>query len=261
MTRSEPLWDHAGELAVLAISGTLGLLFAWKLFRWEKDEQIPRSRKLWSVAFVIPFLLMGAWMNSSGSAMAGWAKSLRSLDDSGKAREAGPAPPGSESGLVSDFEDGSATATFGSGWAVSTDRMMGGKSTAQINVIDGGANGTKGSLLITGEIVGGTAYPWAGAMFMPGPKPFAPANLSSKKAVIFWAKGDGKTYRVMLFSASGGPIPAMQAFQAGSDWKEYTVTLASFNTDGRDIEGLLFSGGPSPGSFAFQIDQVHFDSR
>ena len=256
MTRKEPLLNHAGELTVLAASGTFGLMFAWKLFRWEKEEQITRSHKLWSVAFLIPLLLMGAWMNMSGGAMAGWAKSLKTLDDSGKSRDAGPAPPGSESGIVSDFDEGAPTAKFGSGWAASTDQMMGGKSTAQFNVVDGGANGTKGSLLVTGEIAGGTTYPWAGAMFMPGAKPFAPANLASKNKIGFWAKGDGKPYRVMLFSASGGPIPAMQEFAAGPEWKQYTFPLDSFHTDGHDLEGVLFSGGPEPGGFSFQIDEV-----
>lgn len=258
MTRSEPLLNHATELAALALSGTFGMLFAWKLFRWEKEEQITRAHKLWSIAFLIPFLLMGAWMNYGGSAMAGWAKSLNSLDDSGKNRSSEPAPAGSESGLVSDFDAGTATVKFGAGWFDSTDQMMGGKSTEQFKVVDGGAEGSKGSLQITGEIAGGTTFPWAGAMFMPGAKPFAPANLSSKNTISFWAKGDGKTYRVLLFAASGGPIPAMQEFDAGSDWKQYTFPLNSFHTEGHDLEGLLFSGGPAPGTFAFQIDDVQF---
>ena len=258
MTRSEPLLNHATELAALAVSGTFGMMFAWKLFRWEKEEQITRAHKLWSIAFLIPFLLMGAWMNYGGSAMAGWAKSLNSLNDSGKNRSSEPPPAGSESGVVSDFDAGTATVKFGAGWFDSTDQMLGGKSTDQFKVVDGGANGSKGSLAITGEIVGGTTFPWAGAMFMPGAKPFAPANLSAKNAISFWAKGDGKPYRVMLFSASGGPVPAMQEFEAGSDWKQYAFPLSSFHTDGRDLQGVLFSGGPAPGPFSFQIDEVQF---
>jgi ABC-type multidrug transport system permease subunit len=258
MTRSEPLLNHWSELAALAFSGTFAMMFAWKLFRWEKEEKITRAHKLWSIAFLIPFLLMGAWMNSTGTAMAGWAKSLNTLDDSGKAHNSGPAAPGSESGLVSDFDEGFSTAKFGSGWVASTDQMMGGKSTAQFNVVDGGANGTKGSLLVAGEIAGGTTFPWAGAMFMPGAKPFEPANLSAKNSIGFWAKGDGRTYRVMIFSASAGPMPAIQEFAAGADWKQYTFPLSSFHTDGHDIEGVLFSGGPEPGKFSFQIDEVQF---
>src|SRR4029077_12579152 len=46
------------------------------------------------------------------------------------------APAGSESGLVSDFEDGKATAKYGAGWDISTDSVAQGKSTAAMKVID-----------------------------------------------------------------------------------------------------------------------------
>jgi imidazolonepropionase-like amidohydrolase/ABC-type multidrug transport system permease subunit len=170
------------------------------------------------------------------------------------------APAGSESGLVSDFDEGAPSAKFGSGWVKSTDSMMGGKSVVDFKMAEGGAENSKGSLEIDGDVLPGYAYPWAGAMFMPGAQPFAPANLSSKKTISFWAKGDGKTYRVMLFAASSGPIPAWQTFTAGSEWKHYSFPLASFQgMNGHDLEGVLFCGGPEPGKFALQIDDVRFD--
>lgn len=79
------------------------------------------------------------------------------------------------------------------------------------------------------------------------------------KQVRFWAKGDGKTYRVMLFSQNRGFFPATQTFLAAPEWKEYTFTLASFSLDGKDLTALLFSGGPSPGAFSFQIDDVRIE--
>lgn len=259
MSQSEPLLAHSGELLVLVISGVFGMLFAWKLFRWDKEEHIPRSHKLWSLVFLLPFLAMGAWMNAHGTAMAEWARSMNAVDRAGKGHPArdGGAPVGSVSGLVSDFDEGAPSAKFGSGWVDSTDQLMGGKSTAQMKVVDGGAEGSKGSLLVTGNIAPGSPYPWAGAMFLPGLKPFAPANLSSKKEIDFWAKGDGKTYRLMLFSASTGQIPATQSFVAGSEWTHYSFPISSFEgMDGHDLEGMLFSGGPAPGPFGFQIDKV-----
>jgi hypothetical protein len=94
-------------------------------------------------------------------------------------------------------------------------------------------------------------------MFLPGSKPFAPANLSSKKEISFWTKGDGQTYRLMLFSASRGQMPASQSFVAGPEWKPFSFSISSFEgMDGHDLEGVLFSGGPAPGKFAFQIDDV-----
>jgi imidazolonepropionase-like amidohydrolase len=169
-----------------------------------------------------------------------------------------PAPAGSEFGMVSDFEE-KPTAKFGFGWTVSTDSVMGGKSTAEYKVVPDGAHGSKGSLLITGEITQDFAYPWAGAMFFPGAAPMQPVNLASKKEITFWAKGDGKTYRIMLFAKSGGMIPPTQSFIAGPEWKEYRFSLSQFNgMDGHDLMGLLFAGGPASGKFAFQIDDVRF---
>ena len=52
------------EMLVLLVSGTFGLLFAWKLFRWEKEEKISWRAKLVSITFMIPFLVMGFWMNT-----------------------------------------------------------------------------------------------------------------------------------------------------------------------------------------------------
>lgn len=175
-------------------------------------------------------------------------------------KTAATAPPGSDSGLVSDFDEGTLTANFGSGWVKSSDSMMGGKSVAGFKVVEGGALNSKGSLEIDGEILPGYPFPWAGAMFMPGAQPFAPANLSAKKSISFWAKGDGKTYRVMMFAAGIGSIPAWQSFVAGPEWKHYSFPLASFRgMDGHDLEGVLFSGGPDPGKFSFQIDDVRFE--
>ncbi|HEV3254148.1 MAG TPA: amidohydrolase family protein [Candidatus Acidoferrales bacterium] len=169
------------------------------------------------------------------------------------------APSGSESGLISDFEDGKATAKYGAGWDISTDSVARGKSSAEMKVTDGGANNSKYSLQVTGNIDGAVPYAWAGAIFFPGNAPFTPVNLSMKKQVRFWAKGDGKTYRVMLFSQSRGFFPATQTFLAAPEWKEYTFTITTFGLDGKDLTALLFSGGPSPGGFSFQIDDVRIE--
>ncbi|MDE3180436.1 MAG: CIA30 family protein, partial [Acidobacteriota bacterium] len=200
MSQGQPLRAHGAEMLVLIISGIFGLLFAWKLFRWEKDEPIRRSRKFMALAFVIPFIAMGLWMNTRANPAAGWDMALKMA--SGKA----PEKSASQSGLVSDFDEGAVSARFGSGWSVSTDSLMGGKSAAQIKVVEGGAEGSRGSLLISGHVAGEGGFSWAGAMFSPGEKPFTPADISSFKAVSFWAKGDGQTYTLMMFSSNLGPI-------------------------------------------------------
>jgi imidazolonepropionase-like amidohydrolase len=166
-------------------------------------------------------------------------------------------PPGSESGLVSDFEDGTANTRFGRPWENSTSR----KSTVDIKVVDGGAQDSKRSLLIAGEIVPDSGFTWAGAYFGAAKEQYAPVNLSSKKALSFWAKGEGKTYRIILAAQSLGTQPAIQTFVAGPEWKEFRFPLSVFGTDCHDITGIIFSGGPDAGPFSFQIDNVRFEQQ
>jgi beta-glucosidase len=169
-----------------------------------------------------------------------------------------PPPPGSESGIVSTFDDGKVAANYGS-WVVSTDTVAGGKSTAAMQVVEPGANGTKGALQITGEIVPGARFPWAGAMFAPGSAPMEPVNLSSKKGISFWAKGDGKTYALVVFTqARSGQngMPALTIFVAGPEWKQYTFPFTVFQTDGGDLAGLAFVHAQEPGKFQFELDEL-----
>jgi imidazolonepropionase-like amidohydrolase len=170
------------------------------------------------------------------------------------------APSGTNMSLISDFDDGTANAKFGSGWVISTDSIAGGKSTGEMKVVDGGANGDKHALDISGLIDGGLPYAWAGVMWGPGAQPFVPVDLSSKKNITFFAKGDGKSYRVLVFTASGGRIPAMQNFTAGADWKKISTPFSAFNgTDGHDVGAILFVGGPTAGKFDFQIDEIRLE--
>jgi imidazolonepropionase-like amidohydrolase len=176
-----------------------------------------------------------------------------------QAAKATPAPAGSENGLISDFEDGATTAKFGSGWSVSTDTIAGGKSSADLKWIAAGASGSKGAMQISGTISDAFAYAWAGAMFSPGSHPFDPTNLSSKKAIRFWIRGDGRPYRLMVFTQSGGYNPAIQSIAADTDWKEIVLPFSAFQTDGHDITAILFSAGGSPGTFQFAIDDVRLE--
>lgn len=169
-----------------------------------------------------------------------------------------PPPAGSESGIVSTFDEGKVAANYGS-WTVSTDAMNGGKSTASMKVVEPGADGSKGALQVDGEIIAGAPFTWAGIMFTPGGSPMEAANLSSKKGISFWAKGDGKTYTlVVLTQARSGQngMPAMTPFLAGPEWKQYTFPFPTFQTDGGDLTALVFVSAQKPGKFEFEIDQV-----
>lgn len=162
-------------------------------------------------------------------------------------------------GDVSAFEDGTAAAGFGSGWQVSTDSLMGGKSEAAMKVVDRGASGSKGALEISGTIAEGAPYPWAGAMFFPGATPMASVDLSRFKELVFWTRGDGGAHSLMVFADRLGNIPAVHPFTAGPGWQQVVVPFSQLQgIDGADVKGVLFSAGSKPGPFRFTIDDVRF---
>jgi hypothetical protein len=167
-----------------------------------------------------------------------------------------PPPANSESGWISDFESDKIAANFGTGWSVSTDAYMGGKSQAEFHTVKDGAQGSSQSLMITGTIAEGSGYTWAGAMFFPGPSAMAPANLSSWKGVDVWSKGDGKTYSVMIFAQSLGFRPALQMFEAGVEWKEHFFSFEGFGIQGYDITGIFIGASQQKGAFTLQVDDI-----
>jgi hypothetical protein len=95
-------------------------------------------------------------------------------------------------------------------------------------------------------------------MYSPGAQVFQPANLTDKKEIRFWAKGDGKTYRLMLFVESKGYVPLSQHFVAGAEWTEHVFSFASYGIDGKGLMAVIFAAGPAPGPFSILIDEVRF---
>ena len=170
--------------------------------------------------------------------------------------------PAPASGEISDFEDGTTAVRFGSPWVDSTDQLAGGKSIVQKEIVAGGANGSRKSLAISGEVRQGFAFPWAGLMFLPGPQPMAPTELSGFGGVSFEAKGEaGATYQFMAFATHLGRMPVQKTFTAGPEWKRVTFSFADLGLDGTDIMGIFVGGGPTLGPFRLQIDDVRLTPK
>lgn len=184
---------------------------------------------------------------------------LRGVEEARMVRDkqkSSPAPEGLGDGLISDFEGEKISARFGAGWMLSTDSFMGGRSKAELLLADGGAEGSRRALRIKGTIAEAGSIRWAAAMFSPGTAPMAPANLSSKKALSFWAKGEGKAFAVMVYAKRLGYAPKVMAFEAGPEWKEYVFPFERFGLDGSDISGFAVGASMSPGEFDLTIDNV-----
>ncbi len=204
--------------------------------------------------------IAGVWKKGRSIDREAYRKSLQKQRDAQARAKTMPGPRGSESGLVSDFDGEKVRSAFGSGWSVSTDSFVGGKSKASLELVAGGAEGSKGALKIGGTIEGRPQPRWAGALFSPGAGMMAPANLSSKRAISFRAKGDGKTYSIMTFSMSGGFARSEKTFVAGNQWQKHRFELKDFDgCDGSALMGVFLGAGPDVGPFELRIDEVRFE--
>jgi imidazolonepropionase-like amidohydrolase len=186
-------------------------------------------------------------------------------------------------------------AAFGRGWSASNDRIVGGTSTATLAVVDdappGAAAAPAGApsvgatppaadamsappgpeavavlapagqaIAVTGKIAAGGFFAWAGASLSPGAASFAVVDLSARKGLRFWARGDGRGYQVMLFSQSHGRMPLSQSFTAGPAWKELAFPWSSFSGyDGHDVRAVVFAAVLPPGPFAFRLAGVRLE--
>jgi ABC-2 type transport system permease protein len=177
-----------------------------------------------------------------------------------------PEPPAGESApdtpLISDFDRGSDTTTYGAGWKAAGDDMRGGNSSATQRLVGDGAGGSPGALEVSGTIGDGIQYPFAGTMFFPHGEPMKGLmDYSARKTLRFQARGDGKRYMLIVISGLAVEgIPLMHEFEAGADWKEVRIELAEFAAaDWKRVRAIgVGSMGPA-GPFRLQIDDVRLE--
>lgn len=153
--------------------------------------------------------------------------------------------------------DGSLDAPYGS-WLPTTDQMAGGKSTVEAALIESGVEGSSGALEMTGELATGFGFPWSGVMFAPGAVPMSDAvDVSSGEEIVFWARApEGPaTLAVMLFTQTFGQIPRQTRIELGVEWQRYEVLFETFDSEGGDVTGVVFSAG-ALGPFRIQLDEV-----
>ena len=63
--RNQTLLDNRTAVGALLLSTILGTFLAVQLFRWEKEEKIRSRNKLWVLAVMGPFLVMGCYRGYS----------------------------------------------------------------------------------------------------------------------------------------------------------------------------------------------------
>ena len=160
--------------------------------------------------------------------------------------------------MLSTFDDGVADVASGGSWSSTSDTMMGGASSAEQRLVEGGADGSRGALEVSGEVRPGFIEPWAGAMLFVDATRMQPRDYSTRKELVFRLRGDGREVRVMLFSgASEQGMPAIRTVVSGTDWSEVRLPLADFaGADPTQLRAIAFTAGNPPGVFRFRIDGV-----
>src|SRR5580658_9710736 len=61
MLRNETLFANWQAVGAMVLTTVVGLFLSVKLFRWEKEEKMRPAAKLWVLAVLLPFVLLGTW--------------------------------------------------------------------------------------------------------------------------------------------------------------------------------------------------------
>lgn len=204
--------------------------------------------------------LEGVWKNGRPIDLDSFRRKVASSNKQAASRKM--ASSGNESGdlPISNFDDKTTASSFGAGWMVSTDRLMGGSSTSEMKVVAVGASQSSHSLEVSGKCQVGQPC-FAGVMFSPGDIPMQPKSLGYDMTLSFWSKGSGTNQSVMLFSKKRGFQPSVKKFKADTNWTRYQFKIRDFDDcDGTDVLGIWF-GNESTGPYKFQIDEVQLSKN
>jgi imidazolonepropionase-like amidohydrolase/ABC-type polysaccharide/polyol phosphate export permease len=70
LLRQEPLADLWKSILALLLTLAVSMFLSIKLFRWEKEEKVKSSAKLWVLAALAPFLILGVYQSFTKEALA-----------------------------------------------------------------------------------------------------------------------------------------------------------------------------------------------
>jgi imidazolonepropionase-like amidohydrolase len=162
-------------------------------------------------------------------------------------------PPTAAAGVIGSFAEGA------DNWLPSTDRALGGSSSADLALPGASAQAATGSLVVSGAVreAPGLA-PWAGAMRFFGAEPTEPVDARGVAELRFGARGDGGSYQVLAFTLRGGATPKeIGAFVATSAWSEHSMRLDRLaGADRQEVIAFLFATRAPARSFRFELRDV-----
>ena len=84
-------WYTLGTVVVSLLAwAALAAFISSQLFRWEPEVKLPRNAKLWAVATILPFVLLGIWSNQNGKVLSTSANMASSYLGEGRPTENTP---------------------------------------------------------------------------------------------------------------------------------------------------------------------------
>jgi ABC-type multidrug transport system permease subunit len=85
MLKNETLAANWQAVCALILTTIVGFFLCMKLFRWEKEEKVRPAAKLWVLAALLPFVVLGSWQVYAKDNVAKTKMLVRTLDRSGTA--------------------------------------------------------------------------------------------------------------------------------------------------------------------------------
>ncbi len=256
MVSGQSLFEHRAEMIALVTSGTFGLLFAWKLFRWEKEEKISTRAKLVSLTFIVPFLAMGIWMNKYGNLAATWKETFALMSHEPLA--SGQHASGSESVLLNDFESEGEEELLLKTWQVSTDPTAPGRSVGELEVISPGAADTEHALRFKGRVESATGFDRG---YVAARYAFTlPPGARGLRGVQIEVRGVSRLFQVKIIPPDQTlPAPTL-SFVPDSEWQIVRLPAAWITAPNpfppRSTLILEFRADGPPGEFELDVDEI-----
>jgi ABC-2 type transport system permease protein len=271
MVQGDPLGAHWPEMVVLIVAGVFGLLFARKIFRWEKEERISPRSQLLALVFVIPFIVTGIGMNARGDPKASWSRTYSLLGRSTSVSS----PPAETRNAILNFEEPDAAETILKNCQVTTDAAASSQLVADVSLVEPGAEETQHALRITGRLAPAPLREQASVTARCALPTLVP--ISGVRGIEFSVRGDSRLYRVGLAPVAPLARRASKSAQEAGTPQEYpsisfvpvstwqTVRLpAGFLADtshGGRPQGpwqLEMVAGGVPGEFDLEIDEIRY---
>ena len=258
MVGGQSLFDHRGEMLALLVSGIFGLLFAWKLFRWEKEEKISTRAKLISLTFVLPFLAMGIWMTKYGNLAATWKSTFTLMSHEPLETEQQASPV--ENFFLNDFESPEEEERLMRTWQVSTEPSAAGRSVGELELISPGATQTGHALRFSGRVESASGFEHG---YVAARYPFTlPQNAPGLRGVQLEVRGVSRLFQVKIIP----PDPALPAptltFIPDSEWQTIRLPAAWLTAPNPFPDGstliLDFRADGPPGEFELDMDEIRF---